>query len=158
MPGRPLGARTTSISSQPTPLTDAGAQRLGCGFLGGEPGRETLCRFALAQAVGLLCVKIHTVEKPPAEAIHRVLNAPNLHHVDSRSGDHATKLQHGAFPAPGSPASRASRHAGRAPKRSITTARVSAPPQGQVVPKVVKRRSTPQQPSSGSRLAPINNP
>ncbi len=131
--------------------TDTGAKRLGRSFFGGEPGCKALCRFALAQAVGLFRIKIDTVEETPSVAIHRVMDARNLHHVNSGAGNHAIKLQHSAFPAPsiGKTVRRGCARVRAYGAHSITTARVTGPLQGHGVSKTVKRRSTPQQLSFG---------
>ena len=44
-------------------VADPGAERLGCGFLGGKPRGKALGRIALAQAVRLLRGEVNPIEK-----------------------------------------------------------------------------------------------
>ncbi len=70
------------------PEADACAQRLGCGFLGGEACSKTFGGVALALAVGLLGREINAIEEASAEAIHGVLDARNLDQINSGASDH----------------------------------------------------------------------
>ena len=70
------------------PVADAGSQRLGSGLLGRKAGRKALGGVALAQAIGLLRRGVHAIEKARAVAIHRLLDAPDLHQIDSGADDH----------------------------------------------------------------------
>ena len=86
---RPAARLTYNFNFKPTDaVADPGAERFGCGLLGGKACGEALSGVALAQAIGLFGRKVDAVEKAPAVAIHRVLNAGNLCQIDSGTGNH----------------------------------------------------------------------
>src|SRR5271166_2854399 len=70
-------------------VADSRTEGFGSGFLGGESGGKALGGIALPLAIGLFRGRIDTVEKPAAIAIHRLLDAPDFHQIDSGADNHS---------------------------------------------------------------------
>ena len=87
-PGRPPGCRVTSISSHVTPMADARAKRLCRRFFRRKPGRKTLRRILLPQAVSLLARRKNPVQKTIAKLRNHSPNPRNLRKVNPRSNQH----------------------------------------------------------------------
>src|SRR5271157_1973547 len=130
-------------------VADARSQGLGSRFLGGKSGGKALGGLALAQAVGLLRGGVDAVEKPLAVTIHGLLDAPDLHQIDSGADDHAMKVNHFAFVVlahiPGAWRQGFAASQGVASAPPITSERDCPAPARHIVSKPVKCRATPEQ-------------
>ncbi len=85
-----------NLDFQPVyPSADPRPKGFGGCLLGGKARGQALSGVALSKAVGLLRGGIDAIEEAASVAIHGVLDAANLNHIDSRTNDHAVfKLQH----------------------------------------------------------------
>ena len=86
---RPPSGFANHLDLQPVHASaDPGAERLGSGLLGSKPRSKALGRIPLPQAIGLLCSSEDAIQEPLSVALHRLLNAPDLYHVDTAADDH----------------------------------------------------------------------